>query len=225
MPVQSSEKVFSRPLLRLQPDRRLVALTGEGSEAASEEIVRRYRPTLVRYAGSSVGPDRAEDVVQDSLAKAIPAIGGGIEELHLRPWLYTIVRNTALNALRDAGPAHEQLDENHDGVEQPPQALERRESIRSLLAGMRELPDAQREALVKREMEGCSHDEIAAQLGVSAGVGSLVPMPLLRYLFEGGGTDGGAVAAVAATGGGALAAKAAIALLATGAVVGGGLAA
>ena len=226
-------------MLRLQPDRRLVALTGEGSEAAMEEIVRRYRPALVRYARSIVGADRAEDVVQDSLAKAVPAIGAGVEELHLRPWLYTIVRNTGLNALRDAGPTHQQLDENRDGVEQPPQALERSEQMRSLVRELKGLPDAQRVALVKREMEGRSHDEIGAELGVStgaarqlifrardalrAGLGSLVPMPLLRYLVEGGG-DGGAVAVTAATGGGALAAKAAVAIVATGAVVGGGLA-
>ncbi len=239
MAARASEKILSGPVLRLQPDRRLVALTGEGSEAAIEEIVRRYRPALVRYARSIVGADRAEDVVQDSLAKAVPAIGAGVEELHLRPWLYTIVRNTGLNALRDAGPTHQQLDENHDGVEQPPQALERSEQMRSLVRELKGLPEAQREALVKREMEGRSHDEIAAELGVStgaarqlifrardalrAGLGSLVPMPLLRYLVEGGG-DGGAVAATAATGGGALAAKAAVAIVATGAVVGGGLA-
>jgi RNA polymerase sigma factor (sigma-70 family) len=104
MAVRANERIFSGPVLRLQPDRRLVALTGEGSEAAMEEIVRRYRPALVRYARSIVGADRAEDVVQDSLAKAVPAIGAGVEELHLRPWLYRIVRNTGINALRDAGP-------------------------------------------------------------------------------------------------------------------------
>jgi RNA polymerase sigma factor (sigma-70 family) len=239
MAARASEKILSGPVLRLQPDRRLVALTGEGSEAAIEEIVRRYRPALVRYARSIVGADRAEDVVQDSLAKAVPAIGAGVEELHLRPWLYTIVRNTGLNALRDAGPTHQQLDENHDGVEQPPQALERSEQMRSLVRELKGLPETQREALVKREMEGRSHDEIAADLGVSsgaarqlifrardalrAGLGSLVPMPLLRYLVEGGG-DGGAVAVTTATGGGALAAKAAVAIVATGAVIGGGLA-
>src|SRR5205085_705512 len=122
---------------------------------------------LVRYAGGIVGASAAEDVVQDSLAKALPALAGGEGELALRPWLYAVVRNTSLNHLRDAGPRTEPLDENYDGVEQPPQALERREGVRTLLAGLRELPSAQREAIVKRELEGRSHAEIGDELGVS----------------------------------------------------------
>jgi RNA polymerase sigma factor (sigma-70 family) len=188
-----------------------------------------------------VPADRADDVVQDSLARALPGIGSGEGDLRLRPWLYTIVRNTALNDLRDAGPPHEQLDENYDGVEQPPQAMERREQVRSLVAGLQGLPEPQREALVKREMEGRSHAEIGAELGVSTGaarqlifrarnalrngIGSLIPMPLLRQLAESGdGGGGGTAVAAAASGGGAVGVKAAIALVATGAVVTAGVA-
>ena len=97
---------------------------------------------------------------------ALPGIETGDAELHLRPWLYTIVRNAALNHLRDTGPPHEQIDENYDGVEQPPQALERREGIRELVTSMQELPETQREALVKREMEGLSHAEIGTEMGL-----------------------------------------------------------
>lgn len=234
---KSSDRLLS-PALRLQPDRRLVTLAREGSEPAVEEIVRRYRPALVRYAASVVPADRADDVVQDSLARALPGIGFGEGDLRLRPWLFTIVRNTAFNALRDAGPPHEQLDENYDGVEQPPQAMERHEQVRSLVAGLQALPEPQREALVKREMEGRSHAEIGAEMGVSTGaarqlifrarnalrdgIGSLVPMPLLRHLAESGDGGGGAVAT--ATGGGAIVAKVAIAIVATGAVVTAGVA-
>lgn len=226
------------PALRSQPDRRLVALARDGSEPAQEEIVRRYRAPLVRYAGSIAGPAAAEDVVQEALAKATAALGGAGEELRLRPWLYAIVRNTALNHLRDAGPATAQLDESYDGVEQPPQALERRERVRSLVGGLRRLPRQQREALVKRELEGRSHDEIGAELGVSSGAarqlifrareslrvgfGSLLPMPLLRWLAENGGDSAAGVAAGA--GGGALAAKAAVAVFAAGAAVTAGVA-
>jgi RNA polymerase sigma factor (sigma-70 family) len=235
-PVKLSERVLAGPLLRMQPDRRLAALAAGGSEAATEEIVRRYRPALVRYAATIVPPHRAEDVVQEAFARTLRRLASGGEELAIRPWLYTVVRNAALNDLRDAPPPQEPIDESYDGVEQPPQALERRERVRLLVARLGELPDAQREALVKREMEGRGHAEIAAQLGVSEGaarqlifrarasvrdaLGCLVPMPLLRYLFESG--DGSA-AAVGAAGSGALAAKAAIAILATGAVVGAGV--
>ena len=226
------------PALRTQPDRRLVALARGGSEPAQEEIVRRYRPALVRYATSIVGAAAAEDVVQEALTKGTRSLGRADEELRLRPWLYAIVRNTALNHLRDAAPATEQLDENYDGVEQPPQALERRERVRSLVGGLRELPAQQREALVKRELEGRSHAEIGEELGVSTGAarqlifrareslrvgfGSLLPMPLLRWLAEGGG-DGG-VGVAAGAGGGAVAAKAAVAIFAAGAAVTAGVA-
>ena len=235
MPRILTDRIFAGPALRAQPDRRLVALAREGSELAVEEIVRRYQRPLVRYAASIVPPDRADDVVQDSLARALPGIGSKEREIHLRPWLYTIVRNTALNDLRDAGPPHEHLDESYDGVEQPPQAMERRERVRSLVVGLQELPEAQREALVKREMEGMSHAEIGAELGVSVGAarqlifrarnalregaGALVPMPLLRQLAESGDGGGAAVAAAGAGGGGIVSVKAAIAVVATGAAV------
>jgi RNA polymerase sigma factor (sigma-70 family) len=226
------------PALRTQSDRRLVRLARDGSEAAQEEIVRRYRAALVRYAGSIVGAAAAEDVVQDSLAKGLAALGRAGEELRLRPWLYAIVRNTALNHLRDAGPATEQLDESYDGVEQPPAALERRERVRSLVGGLRRLPSQQRQALVKRELEGRSHEEIGAELGVSSGAarqlifrareslrvgfGSLLPMPLLRWLAESGGD--GAAGVAAGAGGGAAAVKAAVAVFAAGAAVTAGVA-
>jgi RNA polymerase sigma factor (sigma-70 family) len=232
---KANQGILARPALRLQPDARLVRLAREGSERALEEIVRRYRPPLVRYAATIVPADRADDVVQDSLARALPHIGSGSQELHLRAWLYRIVRNSALNNLRDAGPPHEQLDESYDGVEQPPQAIDRRERVRALVEGIRGLPQPQREALVKREMEGLSHSRIATELGVSAGaarqliyrarqalrdgLGLLIPMPLVRYLVE-RGTLGEAGAA----GGGALALKATVAMLATGAAVTAGVA-
>ena len=60
-PRKPSDRILS-PALRVQPDRRLVALAREGSEPAVEEIVRRYRPALVRYAASIVPADRADDV-------------------------------------------------------------------------------------------------------------------------------------------------------------------
>src|SRR5205823_10007089 len=54
----------------------------------------------------------------------------------LRAWLFRIVRNSAIDEQR--GVRHyEQLDENYDGVEQPPQALARRERIAALMVDTR----------------------------------------------------------------------------------------
>ena len=182
-------------MLRTQPDERLAALARDGKAASFDEIVRRHRPALLAYAGSLAPPSRAEDVVQDSLLKAYAALRDGAEPELLRAWLFRIVRNTAIDEQRGLRP-HEQLDENYDGVEQPPEAVGRREQLSSLVAAIRDLPPAQREAIVKRELEGRGHDEIGRVLALSPGAvrqliyrarfalrhasGALVPAFLLR---------------------------------------------
>src|SRR5882724_812622 len=104
-------------LLRTQPDVRLAQLAAEGSEAAFEEIVRRYRSGLVAFASRISSRDSADDVVQDSMVKAHNALLRGDRPEAPRAWLFKIVRNTALNDRRDQ-PAHDHLDESYDGVEQ-----------------------------------------------------------------------------------------------------------
>src|ERR671918_1370961 len=109
---------LARVVLRAQSDERLVALSREGREAAFEEIVRRYRPGLVAFAAAYAPPDRAEDVVQESFVSSWEALSRSTEEIRLKPWLYTIVRNRALNARRDARP-HVPLSEEIEGVREP----------------------------------------------------------------------------------------------------------
>src|SRR5262245_3220889 len=105
-----ASRLFLGPALRAQPDGRLVTLVREGYESAFEEIVRRYGRALGRYAASIVG-SRSEDVTQDALSKALLAMRRDDNEIELRPWLYRIVRNTALNDLRDRPPTAEILEE------------------------------------------------------------------------------------------------------------------
>ena len=223
MPPPPAEPLASRillgPALRTQSDRRLVKLVREGYEAAFEEIVRRYRKPLDRFAAAIVG-GRSEDVTQDAFSKALLALRGSKAEIELRPWLYRIVRNTALNDLRDRPAAAEQLGEAISGGLSAAVEAERREEMAELIERLRALPEPQRAAIVMRELEGLSHEEIAAALGVSGGaarqaiyraraalrdgLGLLVPLPLLRLLF-----DHGAEAAAAGAGGAAAAAGAA----------------
>ena len=105
-----ASRLFLGPALRTQPDRRLVTLVREGYETAFEEIVRRYGRPLSRYAASIVG-GRSEDVTQDAFSKALLALRRDDAEIELRPWLFRIVRNTALNDLRDSPPSPEVLAE------------------------------------------------------------------------------------------------------------------
>ena len=236
-----ASRLFLGPALRAQPDGRLVTLVREGYEAAFEEIVRRYGRPLGRYAASIVG-SRSEDVTQDAFSKALLAMRRDENEIDLRPWLYRIVRNTALNDLRDRPPTTEILEEAIAAGRGTAAEAEEREELRGLIDRLQALPERQRAAIVMRELEGLSHEEIAAALGLSgggarqvifrarealrSGAGILVPLPLMRLLLEygpeataGAGAGAGLVAAGGAAGGAGTALKAgAIAAILAGSV-------
>jgi RNA polymerase sigma factor (sigma-70 family) len=221
------------PALRVQSDGRLVNLVREGYEAAFEEIFRRYGAALRSYAASIVTAQRADDVTQDAFTKAYLALRGTDKEIQLRPWLYRIVRNTALTSLRDEPRVGVELDEAHTAGIGLEELAQQREEIRRLTAGLRELPEPQRAAIVMRELEGLSHEQIATSLGLSGGAvrqyiyrarralregaGLLLPMPILRLLLDEGLSQG--ASAAAAGGGAGIAVKTGLAaLLAAGTV-------
>jgi RNA polymerase sigma factor (sigma-70 family) len=231
-----ASRLFLGPALRTQPDRRLVTLVREGYESAFEEIVRRYGKPLGRYAASIVG-GRSEDVTQDAFSKALLALRRDDAEIELRPWLFRIVRNTALNDLRDSPPSPEVLAEAIVGGGSPAEELERREELTDLIKRLQALPEPQRAAIVMRELEGLGHEEIAAALGLTGGgarqaiyrarqalrdgAGMLIPLPVLQALLSGGGSgvaEAAGAAGVSAAGAGG-AAGAGIALKATAATV------
>ena len=228
------------PVLATQSDERLVDLVRAGHESAFESLVARYRAPLLRYAERFLPHDRAEDAVQQAFVRAYDAMLRDDAELNLRPWLYRIVHNTALNSLRDRALAHGELSEDIDGVEQPDQALERTQSVREVLGAVSTLPSRQRDALLLRELEGRSYDEIATSLGVSggavrqllnrarntlrAGMTSLVPIGLLSRLPWTASSEPVAVRVAewsAVAGAGAIATKVCATALVTGAIVGG----
>jgi RNA polymerase sigma factor (sigma-70 family) len=235
-------RLARRPVLSTQSDERLVDLVRAGSEPAFETIVERYRRALMRYVSRLLPPERAEDVVQQAFVNAYEAMHRDDAELNLRPWLYRIAHNTALNALRDRGLRHDELDERIDGVERPDQALERTQGLRDVLVAVQALPDRQRDAIVLRELEGRSYDEIALALGVTDGAvrqllnrarnslraaaAALTPMPLLTRLASADSADPvstrvAEMVGVGAAGSGALMAKVCATALVTTAVVGG----
>ena len=232
-------RLARRPVLSTQSDERLVDLVRAGSDPAFEAIVERYRRALMRYVSRLLPPERAEDVVQQSFVKAYEAMHRNSAELNLKPWLYRIAHNGALNALRDRSAAHAELSDTIDGVERPDQAFERSVGLRELVVAVQALPERQRSAILLREMEGRSYEEIATALGVTDGAvrqllnrarntlraaaASVIPMPLVDRVASSESTDPvtARVAELVGLGGGALAMKVCATALVTGAVVGG----
>ena len=234
-------RLAGTPLLRTQSDQRLVDLVRVGNDGAFEAIVARYRRALLRYCSRILPEGRAEDVVQQSFLRAYDALRASEGEMALRPWLYRIAHNQSLNALRDRSLGHEELSDAIDGVERPDQALERRERLRDTLDAVEALPERQRNAIVLRELEGRSYDEIAAELGVTggavrallnrargtlrAGMTAVTPWALMArmpWATEGGEGMALRVAELCGAGaGGAVIAKTCATVLVTGAVVGG----
>ena len=109
----------------------------------------------------------AEDAAQEALVKAWRTLSAFRGESAFSTWLYRIVTNHCLN-VRDARRPMEALPEVLiDRDSDPPEALESSERLHALAQGLLELSAEQRAALVLRELEGLSYEEIAQVLGVS----------------------------------------------------------
>ncbi len=158
--------------LAKQSDERLMELVRAGNERAFEVLVQRYRPELLRYSARlGLTEARADDVLQHALLQAWLALQGATEVRELRPWLYRVVHNAAINAIRasarDGGSPAEVLELGSTaGVESE---LERRAAVREALSEVAALPQMQREAILLTAVEGRSHDEVASALGVTNG--------------------------------------------------------
>ena len=165
--------------------------------------------------------------------------------LALRPWLYRVAHNAALNAVEKKGSDWEELDENYDGVPQPPQVAEQRARFLKVVGEIEALPARQRQALLLNEFEGRCYADIALQLGTSesgvrgllrrarhqlreAAAALLLPVPVLRELVRSDGGRAGDLLGTAGAAGGVGAAggfaKVAAGVLAAGTIAGGGTA-
>jgi RNA polymerase sigma factor (sigma-70 family) len=151
-------------LLRLQSDERLIAMTRRGQSAAFETLCSRYQARLLSFCRHMLGSrEDAEDVLQEVFAAAYNAVLADEREINVRPWLYRIARNRSLNHLRRASAIGVDSMDVHfsdHGLSTGDRAI-RRESFRELLADVQQLPETQRTALLLREMDALSYDQIA----------------------------------------------------------------
>jgi RNA polymerase sigma factor (sigma-70 family) len=206
-------------LLLTQSDARLAQYARAGHERAFEALVQRYRRQLHGCCRRLLLSDeRAEDALQQALLQAWVALRDGAEVHDVRPWLYRIVHNVAVNALRVSGYDYCTLSESLSGADAPQADLDRRIAVREALAGLAALPEMQREALLRTAVEGRSHQQVASDLGVSepalrglvyrartalrAAAGAIIPPPLLGWALDAGTRGAPALERVAGLGAG-----------------------
>jgi len=152
------------PLLRLQSDERLVALARRGSTPAFEALVSRYESRLLAFCRHLLGSrEDAEDVLQEVLAAAFNAMLADERPINVRPWLYRIARNRSLNHLRRIqAVAVDSMDFHYsDNGASTADKVHDREEFRLLVGDIHELPETQKTALVLREMDALSYEQIA----------------------------------------------------------------
>jgi RNA polymerase sigma-70 factor (ECF subfamily) len=156
----------------------LVARTQAGERAAYDELVRRHRPGMVRFASFMTGDaDEAENLAQETLTRAFVQLSDYRPELPFGPWLRGIALNLCRNYLRDrtrhAKPVpSEQLGEvpalegQHQGVLS---GILRQEVNERTLEAIRQLPNPLREAFVLHFIEGLDYTEMGTITGQAPG--------------------------------------------------------
>jgi RNA polymerase sigma-70 factor, ECF subfamily len=188
-------------------DLSLVRRVQRGDKGAFDALVLKYQHKLVKLVMRYVrNPAEAEDIAQEAFIKAYRALPQFRGDSAFYTWLYRIAINTAKNAVvsRDRSPIDYDLDRNNSDESydmqgrmkdsETPEGLVLTDEIRSTVnAAIDALPEDLRTAIILRELEGLSYEEIAAAMGCPVGtVRSRIFRAReaidrrLREVFEGG---------------------------------------
>lgn len=160
----------------------------DGDSEAFRLLVERYQGRAHRLALRVLRDEEAaRDAVQDAFVKAYSALGRFEGRSSFFTWFYRLVMNQCLDARRRDKSAREQVFEEGGGFELEPEAsfnpvpevdgvsfepaatLMRKELLAHLGRAVEQLPEAARETLLLREVEGLSYAEIAKALGIPKG--------------------------------------------------------
>lgn len=159
------------PRTSLEPEQcaEWVRLAGAGDRGAFEHLYDAFASTVHGVLLSWVSPQDAADLVQDVFVSVLRALGRLEDPKHFPSWICTIARNRARDHLKRRRPSEElpeELPEDARGV----RAREAdRDGANEVLARLRELPEAYRETLSLRLVEGLSGPEIAERTGLTHG--------------------------------------------------------
>ncbi len=155
-----------------------MAKTGD-REIFIEDALKRYERPLVAYASHLTGDiERAQDVVQEAFMRLCRQDMEKVRE-RVRPWLYTVCRNLALDILRKEARMRQMSDvylETEPGSgPSPAVAIQEREQTGSLVVVLAALPPNQQEAIRLKFQQGLRYREIAEVMEISvSNVGYLV---------------------------------------------------
>jgi RNA polymerase sigma-70 factor (ECF subfamily) len=139
----------------------VVAAARRGDRAAFAELYRRFHRAVHGVVIARVAYGDAADLVQDVFASALERLPQLAEPAAFPGWLMTIARNRATDHLRARKPTDELVD--------LPVPAPRTAEVAQVLAALRALPEAYREPLVMRLVEGMTGPEIAEQTGLQPG--------------------------------------------------------
>ncbi len=160
----------------------LIRLVLAGETEAFEALVRAHEKNVYNLALRMTGdPQDAEDMAQEAFLKAYRSLGDFRGESRFSVWLYRVVSNVCLDFLRRRSrrPSVSLTEEDDEGEElqrdvpderfSPEALLERKLTREAVRAGLRELPEEQRQILLLREIEGLSYEEIGEILDLEPG--------------------------------------------------------
>lgn len=146
-------------------DRALVHAAQSGDLDAFELLVRRYQAPVYRTALRLLASNAdADDVTQDTFLRAWRSMSRFRGDSAFATWLYRIVTRRCFDLLAARRPTV-LFDEEQPGTSlDPASTIEQRERLRAITQQIQALPPDQRAALVLREFEGLSYEQVAEVL-------------------------------------------------------------
>lgn len=163
-------------------DRQLVERVQQGDKGAYGLLVAKYQRKIMRLLSRLVrDPSEIEDVAQEAFIRAYRALPGFRGESAFYTWLYRIAINTAKNHLIAAGRRPAVVEADPEEAEQfdsadalrdvatPDALLLSKEVGEAVNRAIDRLPDDLRTAIVLREIEGLSYEEISAAMNCPIG--------------------------------------------------------
>ena len=156
----------------------LIERAKQGDLRAFEQLLAEHLPRIRRFARSMCkDPTDADDLAQDALLKAYLALRSYRFSSAFSTWLYRVVRNTFIDHARQdasrkrllAEASEPTLDRDTPETAPPDELIEKDQLRAALWDALRALPLEYRTTVVLFDVEGLSHEEVAAVEGVAVG--------------------------------------------------------